>query len=183
MTDGNETRLVELLTQAQTMMVELSGRSAGTERDWDKAKALLDGARQIDGILAILAGRQAPDAQPAGRPSVPDRRKLPYYYVEHDKLVKVGRSRDGGTYEHRVTREHFDLIVGRLAEMAKQGRAFETRRLVEKCDVPAHEPLIVVNMLGEQGLLDGLRRGRWAFLNADGFAVAVRGVWDKLPRQ
>lgn len=182
MTDGNETRLVELLRQAQTMMVELSGRSAGTERDWDKAKALLDGARQIDGILAILAGRQAPEP-PRVRPSVDDRRKLPYYYVEHDKLVKVGRSREGGTYEHRVTREHFDLMVGTLAEMAKQGRAFETRRLVEKCDVPAHEPLIVVNMLAEQGLLDRLRRGRWAFTNADGFAVAVRGVWDKLPRQ
>jgi hypothetical protein len=182
MTDGNEARLVELLKQAQTMMVELSGRSAGAERDWDKAKALLDGARQIDGILAILAGRQAPEPSRV-RPPVDDRRKLPYYYVEHDKLVKVGRRREGGTYEHRVTREHYDLIVGRLAEMAKQGRAFETRRLVEKCDVPAHEPLIVVNLLGEQGLLDCLRRGRWAFPDADGFAVAVRGVWDKLPRQ
>lgn len=177
MIDGNETRLAELLKQAQTMMVELSGRCAGTQRDWDRAKALLDGARQIDGILSLLSGQRAVEPPPD------DPRKLPYYYVEHDKLVKVGRSRDGGTYEHRVTREHFDLIVARLVELAKQGRGFETRRLVEQCDVPAHEPLIMVNLLGEQGLLEGLRRGRWAFPKPEGFADAARGIWSKLPRQ
>ena len=177
MTDGNESRLAELLKQAQTMMVELSGRCAGTQRDWDKAKALLDGARQIDGILSLLSGQRMAEAHP-------DRRKLPYYYVEHDKLVKVGRSPTAGTYEHRVTREHFDLIVARLTDLAKQGRTFETRRqLVDQCDVPAHEPLIVVNMLGEQGLLEGLRRGQWAFPNPEGFADAARGIWSKLPRQ
>ena len=183
MTDGNETRLAELLGQAQTMMVELSARCAGTQRDWDKAKALLDGARQIDGILEILAGRQAPEVRPSSAVGNAARRKLPYYYVEYDKLVKVGRSRDGGTYEHRVTREHYDRIVEKLRKLAEQEHAFETRRLVEICDVPAHEPLIVVNMLAEQGLLDGVRRGRWAFLDVDEFASAVGLVWDKLPRR
>ena len=72
MTDGNEARLAELLKQAQTMMVELSGRCAGTQRDWDKAKALLDGARQIDGILALLSGQRAAEA-----PASIDQRKLP----------------------------------------------------------------------------------------------------------
>lgn len=178
MTNGNEARLGELLRQAQTMMVELSGRCAGTERDWDKAKALLEGARQIDGILALVSGQSAPEP-----PTEADRRKLPYYYVERDRLVKVGRSRDGSTYEHRVTREHYDLIVSRLKELAKQGRTFETRRLVEQCDVPAHEPLIVVNVLSEQTLLEGLRRGRWSFRSPNGFAEAVSGVWSKMPKQ
>jgi len=178
MTDGNEGRLAGLLKQAQTMMVELSGRCAGTQRDWDKAKALLDGARQIDGILALLSGQRAAEA-----PASIDQRKLPYCCVEHDKLVKVGRSRSGGTYKHRVTREHFDLIVARLVGLAKGGRTFETRRLVDQCDVPAHEPLIVVNLLGEHGLLQGLRRGRWSFPNTEGFADAARGIWNKLPRQ
>ena len=178
MTDGNEARLAELLKQAQTMMVELSGRCAGTQRDWDKAKALLDGARQIDGILALLSGRRAAEAPaPAGRG------KLPYYCVEYDKLVKVGRSRDGGTYEHRVTRKHYDLILARLGDFSKHDPTFETRRLVEQCKVPAHEPLIVVNLLGEKGLLEGLRRGRWSFPDASGFADAVRAVWGNLPRK
>jgi hypothetical protein len=176
MADGNEARLGDLLRQAQTMMVELSGRCAGAQRDWDKAKALLDGARQIDNILRLLTGQgpmPPPVVPPVGR-------KLPYYYIEYDKLVKVGRSRDGGTYEHRVTQDHFDLIVTRLGEMARQGRTFETRRLVERCDVPAHEPLLVVNLLGEQGLLESMRRGQWAFRDAQGFGDAVRGVWSKV---
>jgi hypothetical protein len=179
MTDGSEKRLEELeelLKKSQMMMVDLSARCASTQGDWDKAKALLDGARQIDGILEILVGRQTSIANTA-RSTM----KLPYYYVERDKLVKTGRSRAGGTYEHRVIKEHYDLIVGRLIELEKRGGTFDTRKLVEQCDVPAHEPLIVVNVLNEQGLLGGLRRGRWEFTNR--FAEVIHEVWGKLPRR
>ena len=178
MVDAKEVRLADLLRQAQTMMVELSGRSAGADRDWDKAKALLDGARQIDALLAMLAGQPAAQA-----PASIAGQKLPYYYTERDKLVKVGRSREDGTYEHRVIRDHYEHIVGQLCELATQGPAFETRRLVSRCHVPAHEPLIVVNLLGQHRLLDGLRRGRWSFVDAAGFKAAVGGIWDKLPRR
>jgi hypothetical protein len=178
MTDGNEARLAELLKQAQTMMVELSGRCAGTQRDWDKAKALLDGARQIDGILSLLSGQRVAEPPPSIDP-----RKLPYYYVEYDRLVKVGRSREGGTYEHRVTREHYDLIVAQLVELAKQSHTFETQRLLDRCDIPAHEPRIVAKVLDKHGLLDNPRRGQWVFSNREGLADAARGIWSKLPRQ
>ena len=184
MADGNEARLAELLRQAQMMMVELLGRCAGTQRDWDRAKVLLDGAKQIDGILELLSGHGAIKTGQKGSVSTGPR-KLPYYYVEYGKLVKVGRSRDGGTFEHRVTREHYDLIMVRLTELAKQGRAFETRQLVDllyERGVPRHEPLVVLNMLDEQRLLKRLRRGHWAFPSPDEFADTVRGVWGKLPR-
>lgn len=178
MQDGNEKRLADLLEQAQALMVDLSGHCAGADRDWDKAQRLLDGARQVDAILATLRGEAAP-AKSGGsiRP-----RKLPYYYVEDNRLVKVGQSRDRGTYEHRVTREHYDVIQSRLCQMADDSSVFETQRLVDRCDVPRHEPLIVVNMLAEQRLLVNVRRGHWSFADKDAFRSEVARVWSGLPR-
>ena len=176
MHDGNEERLADLLGQAQALMIELSGRCAVGDRDWDKAQRLLEGARQVDAILHVLT-REA-TLPPKG--TLHDR-KLPYYYVAYDKLVKVGRRRDGGTYKHRVTREHYDLITSRLCEIAKAGATFETQRLVDRCDVPKHEPPLVVHMLSQQGLLANIRRGRWSFTDQATFPKTVKTVWDHLP--
>lgn len=47
----------------------------------------------------------------------PRRLRDPRALLEGGKLVKVGASRDGGTYEHRVTRRRFDLVLEQLRSM------------------------------------------------------------------
>jgi hypothetical protein len=97
--------------------------------------------------------------------------------------VKVGPSRDGSTYEHRVIREHFDAVIDKLAEIASKTRTFETPELIRECDVPKHEPLIILAVLKQQKLLIGVRRGRWMFTNAETFGVDAQKVWSALPKQ
>ncbi len=178
MKDRKEERLANLLGQAQVLMVELS-RQYAVAGQFDRAQRPLEWARQVDGIRNDLntgGERQASGAHPEAR-------RLPYYYTKHEKLVKLGSRRDGGTYYHRVTREHYDLITSRLRDMARMAAEFETQRLVDGCDVPKHEPLLVVNMLSQQGLLDSARRGRWRFIDREKFSATVEEVWRRLPRE
>src|SRR5213593_4312676 len=59
----------------------------------------------------------------------------------------IGLRQNGMTYEHRVTREHFDLMIGQLSVLATEGKTFETPDLIKRCDVPKHEPLIILAVL------------------------------------
>lgn len=183
MTESDALGLAKTLEQAKQEMVRLSGRCAVTTGEWDRAQSLLQWARELDGMILGLKQNGSSTykaAAPAPRPARPS--KLPYYFVEDDKLVKVGPSRDGGTYEHRVVRKNFDLITQRLMEMSRTGTSFETPDLVNRCDIPKHEPLIVLAVMEEQGLLLNVRRGRWSFSNAASFASDVLRVWTSLPR-
>jgi hypothetical protein len=181
---GQLNKCLECLEEAKRLMVGLSGQSAVSGQDWDKAQCLLQWARDVDAILQGLRRNKSEPLKipqtPSG-PSIPA--KLPYYCIQDDRLVKVGASREGGTYEHRVTRKNFDLVVRQLCEMAAQSRTFETQRLVDRCDIPKHEPLIVVNVLAESSLLLGRRRGRWAFADTTKFPSDVQTVWSELPRR
>ena len=58
---------------------------------------------------------------------------------------------------------------------------FETPDLIKLCDVPKHEPLIILAVLEEQKLLINVRRGRWVFVNADTFRADTLKVWTALP--
>jgi hypothetical protein len=176
--------LVGTLERAKHELVACS-QTAATSGQWDLAEFMVQSARHVDGIITGV--RQNGSAPPATRPTDqhhPSRpEKLPYYYVEGDKLVKVGRSRDGTTYKHRVTRGHFDQLIETLAAMAQDHRAFESADFVRRCDVPKHEPLIMLGVLKEHELLHSSRRGRWAFVNPATFAADAGQVWDALTGQ
>jgi len=183
------TRLVDSLTASKQELVDRSNRLAADSL-WDEAQTAIEWAKQLDGMIAALSnGNGVPAHMPTIRREQPTsktrrpHRNLPYYYVEGDRLVKVGPSRDGGTYEHRVTRKNFDLVLARLRDMAGETTEFETQRLVDRCDVPGHEPLIVVAVLEQHGLLIRLRRGRWQFADPAGFARASDAAWQKIPRE
>jgi hypothetical protein len=109
-------------------------------------------------------------------------RALPYHFVSGNSLSKIGPSRDGSTYQHNVVRSHYDQIVGALVQLAKSRREFETHELTARCDVPAHEPLIVLAAFEQAGLLIKYRRGRYAFVDSGMFEQAAGTVWDKLSR-
>lgn len=184
------TRLIDSLAASKQALVDRSSQLTSESR-WDEAKRAIEWAKQIDGMIAALSNGNGLIHQPAVRRTATDtqstraRRDLPYYYVEDegDRLVKVGPSRDGGTYEHRVVRKNFELVLSRLRDMAGHTVEFETQRLVDRCDIPGHEPLIVVAVLEKHGLLIRLRRGRWQFADPAGFGRAADAVWQQLSRQ
>lgn len=180
MSQPQPTGLADLLDRAKQEMVRLSSHYAVASGEWDRAQSLLQWARELDVMIRGLRQNGATPTKnvPPGSP-----RTLPYHYIEADKLVKVGPSREGGSYEHRVTRKHFDLVVEALAEMARKSATFETPDLVNQCAIPKHEPLIVCAVLEERQLLSNVRRGRWAFVNPASFASDVQRVWSSLPRQ
>lgn len=186
-TIGSE--LLVALEGAKTALTH-SIQEASAAGDWDAAEHLVQWAREVGGMLETVAGVPHPAngrpafsavALTASRGSRPA--NLPFHCTEKNKLVKVGASRDGTTYEHRVTREHFDLIIENLATMAQGADAFETTELNQRCDVPRHEPKIVLDVLEEHHLVRNVRRGRWGFTNASGFATEAQAVWSALPRR
>ena len=177
--------VTQLLGQAKAEMIRLSGHFAGTSQQWDRAQSLLQWAQQVDGIISGIT-RTGPLPTPRATPALTTHTSTPrppYYYIYQGKLVKVGPSRDGGTYEHRVLQEHWNLVLSQLAQMARTSRTFETPDLVNRCDIPKHEPLIVLAVLEEHRLLQNTRRGRWSFANATTFAEAAARVWSSIPVQ
>src|SRR5438093_13224391 len=93
--------LVGTLEKAKFEMMR-SSQAAGTSGQWDRAQCMLQWARELDGmILGVTQNGYTPPptVMSPARPSRPER--LPFYYTDGIKLVKVGRSRDGTTYKHR----------------------------------------------------------------------------------
>ena len=179
-----DAELVSLLDQAKREMMR-SIQTAGSAGQWERGKFLFQCASDIDSMIAGLqrngfSAGPSRAATPAVQPPRPT--KLPYFYVDGNKLAKIGPSRDGTTYEHRVIKEHYDLMIEKLAIMAREGKNFETPDFVNRCDIPKHEPLIILAVLEEQKLLVNVRRGRWTFVNPQTFAADVQRVWGALPR-
>jgi hypothetical protein len=177
--------LAPALEKAKAEMMK-SSQIAMAAGQWERAEWAVQSAKSLDSMLTValngssgaaaLALVSTTSIKPKSRPA-----KLPHFYTEADKLVKVGASRDGGTYEHRVIRAHYDLMIDKLVEVAGRDKSFETPDLIKKCDVPKHEPLIIVAMLESRGLLIKFRRGRWVFKSADTFATDVQKIWVALP--
>ena len=170
---------IELLQKAKKRLVELAAEF-GSRSEWEEAHEHLNGASRIDQLLS-----DAPSTN--GAVSSVERRshsftKLPYFYIDGDKLVKVGKSRDGGTYEHRVTRQNYELIIDALKKYARSSEQFETQSLVDRCPIPKHEPGIVARVLEEEGLLVQVRRGTWQFEDRWSFDTKVQAVWQRVQR-
>lgn len=174
----NENEIIDHLSQTRNLMVKISNQYAISEKDWDRAQTYLNCARQVDSILQSLDSKVETRITENNRIST---RKLPYYFIEYDKLVKVGQSRDGGTYEHRVPKKHYDLITDRLCNIAKESRSFQTKQLQDSCDIPSHEPLIVLKLLNHKGGIGNPRRGQWSFLEKNNLANTMNEIWNQLP--
>ena len=173
-----------LETAKRKMMT--ASQAAGASGQWDRAQSMLQWARDLDGMITGLEQNGHGSAPIRPSPAVHASKswppRLPYYYTMGNKLVKIGPSRDGTTYDHRVTREHFDLMIAQLVLLAGEGKSFETPDLMGRCDVPKHEPLIILAVLEEQKLVINVRRGRWVFANAETFPADAQRVWSALPR-
>jgi len=187
MSQFTEPALIGVLEKAKGQMME-SIQTAGQAGRWDRAQWMMEKAKSLDEMIHELrqngSGHAPLRAAPA-RATAPQPKydKLPYYFTESNRLVKIGPSRDGSTYQHRVTRDHFDAMIDKLADIAAKAKTFESPDLINPLDIPKHEPLIILALLEEQKLLINVRRGRWVFTNAEAFRQEAQNVWSKLPRE
>lgn len=181
MTLISDDQTIDLLQKAKNRLVKLAA-DYGAQSDWEQAHAHLNGAKQIDELLAGGSNGNSVMHTPRGKPQSRRFTTLPYFYVEGDKLVKVGQSRDGGTYEHRVTKENYEIIINALKAIAKSAERFETQSLVDRCPIPKHEPGLVARVLEEHGLLNQVRRGTWQFEDRWSFDNKVDDLWQRIRR-
>src|SRR5436190_11447513 len=110
MTQIASSELVGTLEKAKGHMME-SIQHAGQAGQWDRAQWMIQKAKDLDEMINGLRqnGTGHAPLRPSSAPvqtTPPKYAKLPYYFTESNKLVKVGPSRDGSTYQHRVTRQH-----------------------------------------------------------------------------
>jgi hypothetical protein len=187
MIQRSEPELMVTLERAKGLLME-SIQQAGQASQWDRAQWMIQKAQELDGMIDGLRqnGAQLAPLRPA-TVSLPTPKprpaKLPHFYVAGNKLTRIGPSRDGTTYEHRVTREHFDRMVERLAQLAGKSKMFETADLANAVDIPKHEPLVLLGLLEQQNLLMNIRRGRWFFVNPETFKDGAEKLWSTLPRE
>jgi hypothetical protein len=178
--------LVGTLEKAKTQMKE-SVQKAVQDGQLDWAQSMIQKMKDLDEMIGSLPQNDSgpvphtPDRAPIREPNErPD--ELPYYYTEGNRLVKVGPSRDGATYKHRVIREHFDQMIDALANLAGKNKEFETAAITSALNIPKHEPLIILAVLNRQKLLYKVRRDRWYFVKPETFRTDAKRVWSALPR-
>lgn len=175
--------VLEVLQHAKKAMLETS-QLAGAEGDWDLAKKALQWAQQLDQMTVEAS-------TPVFAPNVPvlmrgvaqaQRTALPRYYVDRDRLIKVGASRDGGMYKHSVTRSHFDGVIDRLEMVTASDGLFDMSDVLRHIDIPRHEPLIVTGALANENILKKVRRGRWLVVDRINLKASAQRAWEVMSR-
>jgi hypothetical protein len=187
--------LVEVLTQTKTKMISLAGKLASDDK-WDLvnrwARSLGELTQEMAGAGGLVSYRArtnnfAHTQQAAGIYGAPPfgrRGSQPHFFINPDeKLVMQGRSRNGGFYKHRVVKPHYDLIVQKVAKLARENKMFYSQDLQDRREMPVHEPLLVVRLLTSSGLITKLQKGRFALKDVSRFLADATELWSRLPRE
>src|SRR4051812_17208530 len=102
--------IVATLEKAKGQMMD-SIQAAGQAGQWDRAQWMVQKAKDLDEMIVGLRQNGHTPLRPAPAPVPPAKpkpAKLPHFYIHgNNKLAKIAASRDGGTYEHRIMREHY----------------------------------------------------------------------------
>ena len=180
--DNTAAAVIELIQNAKGLSVTLSQRYA-SEGKWDRAQAFLAAGQTLDRVVEQLPtnGAPVPAGQPIGATSVariPSAARTAYYYIDEDYcLAKLGRSRNGGGYKHRITRDSLETIMRDIAQAADP---IYTPSLLQACERPDHEPRLVIDLLIQKGHMRKLGRGRYRLVTRNLTADQLCG---ELPRE
>lgn len=159
--------------------------------DYDSAKAAMDIAQRVDDIAkAVKSLLDTTSGERAGLPPTTGRlssfpteaKDLPFYYADGDRLVMRGPSRDGTYYDQKVPRAHYDLIVAKLCTFRQKSEMVRNQALIDRAEMPVHEPSLILKLLAAEKLLVPLQKGLYVFADVEDFEKAARRVWDNLPR-
>ena len=94
------------------------------------------------------------------------------YKVEGDRLVEHSVARNGNTYDHVAVDQHVTIVINKLRIMAKNKKTFYTKEVIDRGEMPVHEPRIVLNWIRSLGYLERVKKGQWKFLNVEKFLEA-----------
>ena len=162
-----------------SLLAHLSGLG-----EWDNVKRVTAWGQSVDGLLeSVQRARDGVPPQSMGEPVAghPDAVPLPYFYRDYNRLVGRKRGRRQPYYEHRTSKEHYDIIVGKLEERAKLERVFSIQELQDPREMPIHEPWLIVAFFRYSGLVTKHRRSEYGFLRDEDFRIEAEKLWDALP--
>jgi hypothetical protein len=181
------------LAEAREALVPLVGEYAD-KGDYRSAKSAMELAQKLDevtkGIAALVLGQDNGGKLPISQPtnsrwpsSFPTESKdFPFFYAEGDRLVMRGPSRDGTYYEQRIPKPHYDLIARKLHDCQRGGGIVRNQEMLNRAEMPVHEPGLILKLLASKGLLEPLQKGVYSFVDAADVRTAAQSVWDGLPR-
>ncbi len=176
-------RSIGKLTEVRDDLLNGCRGKAGEDVDWDQYETLSQSAKEIDHIRHLLVERtelrHARDARTVHIRTRFPGGSYPRYLVRGDTLAKVGLSRSGSTYVHRVPREAAESVVSGLQEFTKDGDTFTTERAVNRIAVPMYQTYIVLAALAELHLLEPVRRGLFRFVDRGTFVEESKDIWKK----
>ncbi len=158
-------KLREAEAEARTLV-----EGALRREDYLQARRVLDYAQSIrhlrDSIEAedgpLRPPRRAREALPRKRP---DARPYPHFFIEDDKLVKLGRSRPEAPtpfYRHETPRDIYDAILDIIRVNEGIREPWSVKSLEEplrRQSIPAYHAYNVVGALREARLIEQIGRG------------------------
>lgn len=156
---------------AAQQMVEMSLRSG----DYEEGRHLLEYAAAIHSLCRSIASNDrpslaaAPSRHAVVRPSVASQREeFPKFFIEGDRLVKIGRSRAGADtpyYRHETPQEFFDLVVSWLRNILNHGNKSwsmkELELVLREREVPVYHGYNIAGALRQAGLIEPIGRGQY----------------------
>jgi hypothetical protein len=182
---------LESLQHAKEAVVALVGEYAGTG-EYRLAQVAVGIAQRIDeekgAIEGLASGKNnspKTDYQTSSKPRDPfptQSKDLPFFYAEGDRLVMRGPSRNGTYYEQRLPKSHFDLITGKLELLQKRNTVVRNQDLLNRAEMPVHEPGIILKLLARKGVLVTIQKGVYSFANTENVKLSAQTVWDGLRR-
>ncbi|MEW6355181.1 MAG: hypothetical protein AB1696_02555 [Planctomycetota bacterium] len=182
-------QVLQLFSEAKEALLSEGKRRAGEAADWEMAKMLFSIAEATDDLRRqaseILDGKPEPVQTPAVRDVARKGERLPKkeypkFFIRGNMLVKQGLTRNRKeTYEHTVSKEHFDSIVAMLAEEAKNRTEFLGPALAEKANCAPYEFYVVLAWLKHVGLVETQRRGQYRFVSPNSLESDAHARWKQ----
>jgi hypothetical protein len=177
-------RSVKKLEEIRDDLLAASRAIHGDDVDWDKNEVLFHSAKDVDQLRHLLIERtEVKDLGELRTPSVRTRfpgGSYPKYLVRNETLAKVGLTRSGSTYVHRVPKSVVESVVAGLQEFTKEGDTFTTERAVGRIAVPMYQTYIVLAVLSELRLVEPMKRGVFRFVDRGKFVDETKEIWKRL---
>ena len=177
-------KVVRSLGEATQHLISLN-TSLQSQGRWDEAQRVLGWGRSLGEIAKEIGTMTAhPQAPTSLRQPHPGDGSLLFYVDRDNKLVmRASSRRNGGFYEHRILKAHYDLVCRKIASMAERGGTFRSQEILDRREMPTHEPLEVIRLFVKEGLLESVKKGTMAFVNHMEFAARATALWSRLPRR
>lgn len=162
--------------------------------DYSRGRLVMDFAQSIQSLRETIQakdetrGRLMPPVRGLRRARERERlvaegvpeRPYPHFFIEGDRLVKLGQSRVvGDYYRHETPKDVFEAVVDRIRDVAGPGNVWTVRNLEEQLQgLATYHIYNVVAAAKDAGFIGQVGRGGYTMLAS----VPTEIWWDYLER-